>query len=129
MRHATRFAGLLVLVWAASGCGGDKHEVVIKDTIQAMNDMADIVDTIKDEASAKAAEPKLKAVADRLQEIKKRADAMEKPSAEKEEALKKKYEGELKAGMGRMMGAAMKAASVPGAQQAVQDAFKGLQGQ
>src|SRR5262245_48764512 len=87
--------GLALLVVACSS--SNSPEGMMKDTLGMMNDMTATLATIKDEASAKAAIPKLEELAKKGEEIKKRADELKtKISKDDEEALKKKYEPQLK---------------------------------
>jgi hypothetical protein len=128
VRHTTRLAGIIALLAFSGGCGSsDPHDAAVKEMLAAMNELADVMDTVKDEASATAAAPKLKAVADRVKALKTKMDGMPKPTAEVEESLKKKYEEQMKNVMGRLMAAGMKASSVPGAQAAFQEAMKAMQ--
>lgn len=73
------------------------HETVIEDMLTNMNDLASILATVKDKASADKAEPELKAASKKMDELHKQMEAMKQPSKEAEAALKQKYEKDLDA--------------------------------
>jgi hypothetical protein len=52
-------AAALGLVFLATGCGGGGADGIMKDTISTMNEMAAILESIKDEKTADEATPKL----------------------------------------------------------------------
>ncbi len=58
--------------WSGSD-GHDKSEAFANDSIQAWNDLADAMESVKDPASAKAAAVKINEVSDRLVELTNRA--------------------------------------------------------
>jgi len=93
-----RFAlwgGMLVVLAVCGGCNSGSADDVMKDTVSTMNEMADVLDTIKDQESAKAARPKLENLLQRLKDLKAKADKIKVTKSE-EERLKKKYEPDLK---------------------------------
>ena len=119
-------ASLALLFVACSKGGGNSPDGIMQDTLGLMNDMTATLATIKDEASAKAAIPKLQDLANKGEEIKKRAEAMKtanKLSKDDEEALKKKYEPQLKEATEKLMKETFRVATVPGAA----DAMKAMQ--
>jgi hypothetical protein len=87
--------GFCLLGLGLTGCG-DTHEKLTADSIAAMKEFSGIIASIKDEPSAQAAKPKLEALGDRMEALRKRRDALGQPTKEQEEALKKKYEPEVK---------------------------------
>jgi hypothetical protein len=118
-------AGLALLVVACSK-GSNSPEGMMQETLGLMNDMTSTLASIKDEASAKAAIPKLQELANKGEDIKKRAEAMKtsnKLTKEDEEALKKKYEPQLKEATEKLMKETFRVATVPGAA----DAMKAMQ--
>lgn len=80
----------LALVMLA-GCGKATHDSVTAEAIKLMNDMADILASIKDEASAKSAKPKLEALSKRMDALKQKSQALGVPTKEQKDALQKKY--------------------------------------
>ena len=115
--------GLALLVVACSK-GSNSPEGMMNDTLGLMNDMTATLATIKDEASAKAAIPKLQDLAAKGEDIKKRAEALKTSmTKDQEEALKKKYEPQLKEATEKLMKETFRVATVPGAA----DAMKAMQ--
>jgi hypothetical protein len=108
----------LALVFAVSGCG-DSHEAVLKDTIKTMDEITEVCESIKDESSAKAAKPKLEKLAEKMKDIKKRADKLGDPKGDKKEALEKKYKDDLLKSALKMAVAIQKASTVPGGKDAI----------
>jgi hypothetical protein len=76
-----------------AGCG-DSPDSVMQDTLSTMKEMSAVLQSVKDEASAKAAAPKLKAVGARMQDLAKRGKAMNL-SKEQETALVEKYKPQM----------------------------------
>jgi hypothetical protein len=98
--------GLLAAALAA-GCGASSSEdAVMKDSINLMNEMASIMESITDEKSAKEAEGKMKALEERGKALEKKMKEFPK---EKLDALGKKYESEGKAAADRVGKAVMNA--------------------
>lgn len=125
MRSAalTCVAAMLLLV---AGCG-DSPESVMDDTLATMNDMAAVLETVKDEATAKSAASKLEGLVEKMKSLKERADKMEKPSKEKEAELEKAYKEKMTAAGSRMMKAMMSAMQAPDAQKHLEPAMKKFQ--
>ena len=97
MKHAgmaTLVAGLLIL--AACNGGSPTYESVTEDMISMMEEQADILATITDEASFEAAKPKLDALKEKADTLKAATEKLGDPSKDVEEQLKKKYEPRLK---------------------------------
>jgi hypothetical protein len=112
-------AGLALLVVACSK-GANTPDGIMQDMLGMMNDMTATLATIKDEASAKAAVPKLEELAKKGEELKKRADELKtKVSKDEEEALKKKYEPQIKEATEKLMKETFRVATVPGAAEAM----------
>jgi hypothetical protein len=99
----------LVVVLIIVLSGGDSHERVMRDMIKLMNRASDVLEAVKDEASAKSAIGKLKELGTEAQGLKKRADALGKPSPEEEKRLMTAVGGELMVAFGRAMKAQMSA--------------------
>lgn len=90
-----------------AGCKDD-HESLMKGMIGKMNDLTAALKTVTDEASSKAAAPKVKSIATDMQELQKKAEALGKPSADEDKRLQEKYEKQLQEAMGGFMGEAMR---------------------
>lgn len=122
MRKASLFGLGLGLLVFTTGCG-DSPEKVMKDTISLMNDASKILESVKDEDSAKKAasdleklEKKGKDIQDRVKKLK-----MEDLSKEKKEALEKKFKDDFEKAMERLQKASANAAKYPELQKALQD--------
>jgi hypothetical protein len=76
-----------------AGCG-DSPEALMKDTLSNMKEMSGVLQSVKDETSAKAAAPKLKAIGARMQDLAKRGKDMNL-SQEQQTALVEKYKPQM----------------------------------
>jgi hypothetical protein len=83
--------GLVLMLCA--GCG-DSPDSVMQDALSCAKEMGTVMQSVKDEASAQAAAPKLKAIGARMQDIEKRQKAL-KLSKEEETALQAKYKPQM----------------------------------
>lgn len=104
----TLCAAMLVL---ASGCG-DTHESLMDDMFDEVESLTAVLKTIKDEASAKNAESKLRASVERMKVLRERANKMKKPDAEQEKALQAKFEERAKKVMNEFMSETMRVSSI-----------------
>jgi peptidoglycan hydrolase CwlO-like protein len=89
------------------------HDSLAKDMIGKMKEMVEVLKGVKDEASAKAAKPKLEGLKKEVDALKAEADKMPKPSAEDEKKLNEKYEPELEKLMGELAGEMIRIGSDP----------------
>jgi len=119
-----RFLLALICSTAAicAGCG-DSGDRVVQDSFSSMKDMTNVLKTVKDEASAKAATPQLKAIANRMKDIGKRAEAL-KLTKEQQEALGQKYASQMMEAM-PLAAEMMRVATLNIQDKDFQDAFKG----
>lgn len=104
-----RIVTLLVMIslcFVAAGCG-DSHEKVAADSIPVLRDMAATIETIKDEASAKAAKPKLEAIAKKMKSLKERRNKLPAPTEADIKAMLEKYGDEMEAIQRRMLAGMM----------------------
>jgi len=51
------------------GCGGDSHESLAAEAVSTNKDLLATLETVKDEASAKAAKPKLKSLVEKMNDM------------------------------------------------------------
>lgn len=119
---------VLAFTLLLTGCGGDTHEGLANETVGLLNEFATVLDGVSDEASAKAAVPKLEAISTKLSEMKKRVDALPKLSEAENKALEDKMQKEMGTFMGKFMGAAMKLANKPELQKILEEPMKKFQG-
>jgi hypothetical protein len=82
----------------------DTFENLIKDQLKLMSDLCDILESAKDEATGEKAIVKLKPLGPRQKAIEERIQKLGKPTKEEEEALKTKYEAEMKKTANRLSG-------------------------
>ena len=82
------------------GCAVN-YESTLQDSISIMNDMAEVLNTCKDKASAEAAIPKLESLLDDMLDLKETMEALGKPSDEDQKALMEKYGKEQMKANGR----------------------------
>ena len=111
-------AALLTL----AGCG-DTHESLMKESLDNMNKVNTVLDGVKDEASAKAAAPKLEALAAKMNDIQQRMNKIGTPTPEQAKALETKYEKEIETVAQKMMANTMRIAFQPALMQHLQPAL------
>jgi len=92
----------VAMVVLLSGCGKPTHESVIKDLMGQMRKLTDVLKSVKSEASAREAAPKMQAIVKEMQELRKKGDALGRPTKEQEAAMEMKYGEELKKVTGEM---------------------------
>ena len=83
---------ILVLV-----LGGTTYESATRESMSIMEDWAAILETVKDQESAKAAVRRLERIASRFESLQKRAKDLPPPKLEELNALTKKYEAQQRA--------------------------------
>lgn len=112
MKRAIVLAGMTAVLGVVVGCGGGttKSDQLMQDRIKATNELADLLGELKDPAKAKEADPKIKAVRDRMASLDKELAAQ--PKDQQTEAAKK-HGLELTKAEGRVL-AATGAAVLPG---------------
>ena len=108
----------------ATGCASDDAESLVKQTITAMDETTQAMATVKDEASAQAAVPRLRALAERRKKIEEKMATVKTPPPAEQAELQKKYAQPLSAATTRLMQEAMRVSSVPGGRAAI-DAMDG----
>jgi hypothetical protein len=106
------------------GCASDDAESLVKQTISALEETGQALSTVKDEASAQAAVPRLKALAERRRKIEEKMAAVKTPPPAEQAELQKKYAQPLSAATTRLMQEAMRVSNVPGGRAAI-DAMDG----
>ncbi len=77
----------VAVVLLFGGCGKPTHESVMRQLFQRTREITGVLRDVKDEASAKAAAPKLKTLAAAMQTLKNQFKAMGPPSKESEAHL------------------------------------------
>lgn len=100
MKQMVLLASVLMLL-VCSGCG-DSPDKVAEDGISVMDEMATVMESVKDEASAKKANAKLRALTDKMKDIKARQEKLSITTEQKIE-LQKKHEEKMGAVVERLM--------------------------
>jgi hypothetical protein len=80
-----RFAAVLTLALAA--CGGSSAQALADESISTMESLNATLDTVKDEASAKAALPKLEKLAATMKDLETKMSKAEPPSESDQKAM------------------------------------------
>jgi hypothetical protein len=95
---AVRLLGLYTLAAAllltTTGCG-DSHEAITVDTIRILDEYAQVLESVQDDATAEAAIPRVTAIGDQLASLKRRAASMGEAPKEIREAIHEKYSKQL----------------------------------
>jgi hypothetical protein len=125
MKKLLVFAGALLLSWSIPSRGADKDEFaqLTQDLIKTFQSATEILTAIKDEASAKAAAPKLKKIGEKLRDLHKKALELGQPTKEQKERLKKEYKEKMEAAQKSLKKELQRVQGVPGGK----DALKELQ--
>jgi hypothetical protein len=98
----------------ATGCASDDVDSMVKQTIEALDETAQTMATVKDEPSARAAVPRLQALARRRKAIEEKTAAVKTPSPAEQAELQKKYAVRLTGATTLLMTEALRVSTVPG---------------
>lgn len=97
-----------------AGCAPDDAESLVKQTVAVMDETAQAMATIKDEASAKAAVPRLQALARRRKLIEEKITTVKTPPQAEQIELQKKYAARLSEVTAQLMQESVRVSAVPG---------------
>jgi hypothetical protein len=119
----------LVLALPVAGCGDaySKNEAVGKDMMQVLNDLADALESVKDQESAKAAAKKINEICDRMEALGKKAEALPKVTQAEKEKLDKQFNPQAEKLMPRLIAAGASARAKGGDEPDFQNALKRLE--
>jgi hypothetical protein len=112
MKKILSFSILSALL--AIGCASDDADSMVKQTIEALDETAQAMATVKDEVSARAAVPRLQALAKRRKAIEEKTAALRTPSPAEQAELQKKYAVRLTGATTLLMTEALRVSTVPG---------------
>lgn len=104
----------------AVGCASDDAESLVKQTITAMDETTQAMATVKDDASAQAAVPRLRALAERRKKIEEKMATVKTPPPAEQAELQKKYAARLNEVTTGLMQEAMRVSTVPGGKAALE---------
>jgi hypothetical protein len=107
----------------SNGFLGSKHENVIKSLISNMEEMASVLESVKDESSAQAAAPRIVSITEKLLELQKTMKELKLDKVQ-DERLKNKYEEKLRSAVKRMAPAATNAGIKGGRDPSFRDAIR-----
>ena len=114
MKTFAQIALTAIVAALLSSCGGGaSHEELADEMMGLMEEYADAIGSIKDEASADKAAEELEKIGGRMQELAERAQEMPDPSPEVQARIDKKMEEKEKALIGKIMGAMAPLAANP----------------
>jgi hypothetical protein len=85
-----------VCLFVMTGCG-DSHEAITVDTVRTLEEYAQILESVQDDASAEAAIPRVTAIGERLASLKRRAASMGEAPKEIRDVIHDKYSKQLEA--------------------------------
>ena len=95
-------ASTLAVTFLLSACGGSKHEAAADESITLMEQIGTTLESVKDEAGAKAAATKLDSTVTRMAALKKEMKALGEPAGKEGDAMKAKYQVRMQAAMTKM---------------------------
>src|SRR2546425_11059966 len=112
MKRFFRLAPLLMLALILCGCG-DSHQSLAREQVDTMKEMAATLDTVKDADSAKDAKPKLKKLAERMNDINQREAKLPAPTEAEIKAMDSKYGKEMEEASRKMQAAMLRIIADP----------------
>ena len=118
---------VLSLVCGCSSGGGDTAEKVFADMTANMQEMSAILTGVTDEASAKAAVPKIAAVRAKMRDCAKRARAVPRPDAETEKRLNEASQAMQREVMPKMLEARQRLETQPELMAILAPALQGME--
>jgi hypothetical protein len=121
---------LLMIVLAATflaGCSGDTAESVSKEMVANMKEMGVILNGITDEASAKAAVPKIEAVRAKMRDCGQRAKKVPKIDVATEQKIGESMQAGMMEAMGTIMAAQQKLAERPELMAIIEPAMRNME--
>ena len=87
--------------------------------LETMDSLSTTLATVRDEASAKAAEPDLRKAADKWQLVKKNAALLPPPVKEEKDRVAKQYRAKLEQAQKKLFGEVARVSTVPGGRMAL----------
>ena len=120
MKRLSSLLAISILV-VCPGCGGDSHESLAADSVKAMKELVATLDTIKDEASAKAAKSKLVSLSQQMTKINERQAKLPAPTEADVKAMESKYGKEMEELQPKMVAAMMRIQFDPAIQKELSD--------
>jgi hypothetical protein len=100
---------ILILARGASGTAFEQQEAAVKELIQTVRELDEVLRTVRDPGSGKAAAPKILQLCSKMESLKSRADSLPKVTKAEEDQLSNKYLPELNRLVGSMQGSIIQA--------------------
>lgn len=113
---------VLLVPFLFSGCSGSDHEALAEDMLDSLDEMLNLLSTVKDEASANKAAPEIEKVSKKLQEQLKEAEKLGEPAEEMNEDLKKRS----KEMWGKLMQEMMRVGMIAGDNEQIMKALEAM---
>ncbi len=102
-----------------SGCGGSDHDALVKQSIVCWEEAAQVLEAIKDRESGLAAEPKLKSILARMEDLNRKARQLPELSPAELKALEAGNEKAASAVLARVREASHNALAIPGCREII----------
>ena len=128
-RSFFQIVGLACVVLLA-GCQADTHKSIVKQQLKILDDLVQILDSVKDKRTATVAAPKLKRIAKRMKNLKERAEKLPPPTPEQLKdmmSLQVEAMSQMSKQKKSMMDFQMRMASNPEAMAVLQEAMEDIQ--
>jgi hypothetical protein len=109
-----------IIVLAHAG-GGSPYEAVVKEMVTALDALGDVLATITDEPSAKAARPAVRKAAGQLEEVRKKAEDLKQPDKAEKDRIAKAYKDKLDRSLKRLLAEEARVKAIPGGPEALKE--------
>jgi len=109
----TLLGALVLALIPQIACHGSPFDSAIKENIALVDDMAEVLESVKDAASANAAVPRLQALQERRDALRRRMENMPR-SPEQQSRAAQNHQAEMQAALSRMSTQTSRIASIPG---------------
>jgi hypothetical protein len=121
MRYVCLTAALFLGAIPTGLPAGEKstYEDVVKEMLATMDQLTMTLSTIRDEETAKDAQPELRKAAGKWQAIKKKAEGLPPPSKEEKDRIAKQYKEKLEVAQKKMFGEVGRVRMVSGGREAL----------
>ena len=103
------------------GCFSDSHESLAAESMTTMKELTTTLETVKDQASAKAAKPKLTSLAEKMKKLNERQAKLPAPSEAEQKAMVSKHGKEMEDLQQKMMAVMMRIQFDPAIQSELKD--------
>lgn len=94
VRSTGWYAVVAVCLLVTAGCG-DSHEAITLDTISTLQEYAQVLESVQDDASAESAVPRVTAIGEQLAALKRRSERMGEAPKEIRDRIQDKYSKNL----------------------------------